>query len=66
MNEHPRRLDVLRATGALHVEHCDVPGEMTLGEWRRQCATERRAEQSVVPAARPGRVRRSLRRLFGG
>ena len=64
MTEHPRRLDPIRANGAMRVEECDVPGEMTLGEWRRHCATERRAGESTD--RRHGPMRRGLRRLFGG
>ena len=56
------RLDPSSAPGAFQVEDCDVPADMTLGEWRRHCAAERRAEQP----ARGGAVRRGLRRLFGG
>ncbi len=62
MTENPRRLDASHAPGAIQVEHCDVPGDMTLGEWRRQCAAERLAERGP---ARDG-VGRRLRRLFGG
>ena len=60
MTPNPRRLDASRAPGALQVEHCDVPVEMTLGEWRRHCAQERRDA-----AANAGK-RRGLRRLLGG
>ena len=54
------RLDASRAPGALQVEHCDVPPEMTLGEWRRHCAAQRRAGDEQAGK------RRGLRRLLGG
>ncbi|HEV2813095.1 MAG TPA: hypothetical protein VGW10_07585 [Solirubrobacteraceae bacterium] len=63
MSSNRPRLDASRAPGAIQVEHCDVPVDMTLGEWRLHCAAERRA------AAGPGTggtMRRGLRRLFGG
>ena len=63
MTPNPRRPDAVRAPGALHPEHCDIPGDMTLGEWRRHCAAEREAE---APAVRVGAMRRGLRRLLGG
>jgi hypothetical protein len=55
----PRRLDVARATGASQVEHCDVPGEMTLDDWRRE-----RAKRAAVHTPRP--PRRSVRRALTG
>ena len=54
------RLDASHAPGALQVEHCDVPPEMTLGEWRRHCAAQRRAADEQAGK------RRGLRRLLGG
>jgi hypothetical protein len=61
MTENRPRVDARSAPGALHVEHCDVPADMTLGEWRRACAAERRAaEADVAPK------RRGLRRLLRG
>jgi hypothetical protein len=57
------RLDASHAPGAILVEHCDVPVGMTLGEWRRRCAQERRA---AATASRGGVMRRGLRRLLGG
>jgi len=48
---HHRRIDPTRAAGALHVEHCDIPAGMTLGEWRRQCGLERRAADAVAATA---------------
>ncbi|HEX8122558.1 MAG TPA: hypothetical protein VF549_14965 [Solirubrobacteraceae bacterium] len=45
------------------MEHCDIPGDMTLGEWRRHCAAERRASESARSHATK---RRGLRRLLGG
>jgi hypothetical protein len=60
---HPsRRLDAVRATGALHVEHCDVPEEMTLDEWRRCCAAVRLGSE---PEPRGNGMWRSVRRLLG-
>ena len=50
----PRRIDPTAASGALLIEHCDIPADMTLGEWRRQCAED---------ARRPGRRRRPVRGL---
>ncbi|HEX8085217.1 MAG TPA: hypothetical protein VF529_13075 [Solirubrobacteraceae bacterium] len=61
MTENPRRLVAIRATGAIQVEHCDVPAEMTLDEWRRHCA----AERSEAKLTRRGERRRALRRLLG-
>ena len=55
----PRRLHAAAATGAMQVEHCDIPAGMTIGEWRSACAAERRAERD-----RQGGGRRSLRRLL--
>jgi hypothetical protein len=63
MTENPRRLDARSAPGALQIEHCDVPADMTLGEWRRACAAERRAADAETAS---GPVRRGLRRLFRG
>ena len=63
MTPNPPRLDASQATGALQVEHCDVPPEMTLGEWRRHCAQERRA---AATAASGAPKRGGLRRLLGG
>ncbi|HEV3001645.1 MAG TPA: hypothetical protein VGW75_12970 [Solirubrobacteraceae bacterium] len=62
MTANPRRIDARSAPGALLVEHCDVPGDMTLGEWRRTCAAESRAADDR-PAGPP---RRGLRRLLRG
>ena len=63
MTPNPPRLHASSAPGALQVEHCDVPPEMTLGEWRRHCAQERRDRAAE---ARGGTMRRGLRRLLGG
>ena len=63
MAEQPYRFEATRATGAFHVEECDVPAEMTLGEWRLHRAEERRACAAAAP--RRGAVRRSLRRILG-
>ena len=56
------RLDPSSAPGAFQVEHCDVPAEMTLGEWRRHRAQERRA---AAGQSHGGSLRRGLRRLLG-
>ncbi len=63
MTENRPRVDARSAPGALQIEHCDVPAEMTLGEWRRSCATERREAEAVEAA---GSKRRGLRRLLRG
>jgi hypothetical protein len=63
MAEQPYRFEACRATGAFHVEECDVPVDMTLGEWRLHCAEQRRACDATAP--RRGAVRRSLRRILG-
>jgi hypothetical protein len=55
----PRRLDAKRATGAMQTEHCDVPGEMTLADWRRE-----RAKRAAIHTPRP--PRRSVRRAITG
>ena len=60
MTENRRRVDARSAAGALQIEHCDVPADMTLGEWRRSCAAERREAELAAPK------RRGLRRLLGG
>ena len=52
-----RRIDPSRAAGALQVEHCDIPADMTLGEWRRQCTAEQRA---AAEGERAGRRRFGL------
>ena len=35
MTEPTPRIQAVHATGAMLVEHCDVPEHMTLCEWRR-------------------------------
>ena len=62
MTPTPRRLHAALAPGAIQVEHCDVPVEMTLDEWRRHCAAERHAARA---AGGRGTKRRGLRRLLG-
>ena len=59
---HAPRFVASRAAGALHFEHCDVPIDMTLDEWRRSCAAERRDAES---GPRSGPMVRGLRRLLG-
>jgi hypothetical protein len=55
MTEPTPRIDAARATGAFRVEHCDIPEEMTLCEWRRLKAAE------AAALKRP----RLLKRVFG-
>ena len=57
----PRRLEAAAATGAMLVEHCDIPAGMTIGDWRKACAAERRAERASQPGLRHT-LRRVLRR----
>ena len=59
MSEQNPKLDPARANGAFLVVECDVPAEMTLGEWRRHCAEQRRAAAGEQPR------RGLLRRIFG-
>ena len=53
------------ATPALSfvVEQCDIPAELTLAEWRRRCAAERRAAREAERGS-GGRVRRGVRRAL--
>jgi hypothetical protein len=60
MSEQNPKLDPARAAGAFLVVECDVPAEMTLGEWRRHCAAEQRDANAA--AGRRGLLRRALRR----
>ena len=62
MTPNPPRLVAVRAPGAIHVEHCDVPADMTLEEWRRHCAAARHEAKRATRRER----RRGLRRLLGG
>jgi hypothetical protein len=50
-----------QATGALLVEHCDIPDGMTITEWRTARAAEQRAEREACRSER-GRLRRALLR----
>ena len=59
--ESPRRFVAATATGAILVEHCDIPAELTIGEWRKACAAERKAARDSRPTLR-NTVRRALRR----
>jgi hypothetical protein len=52
----PRRIDPARVNGALHVEHCDIPADLTLTEWRRECRAAAAAEAARV--AHDGRATR--------
>ena len=45
------------------VEHCDIPAELTLAEWRRRCAAERRVAREAERSG-DGRVRRGVRRAL--
>ena len=56
-----QQFNASQAAGALLVEHCDIPAELTIGEWRAVCAAERRAADEACEAGR-GRLRRVLRR----
>ena len=60
MSDQSPKIDAARAHGAFLVVECDVPAEMTLGEWREQCAEERRASNAAKRGG--GRLRRVLRR----
>lgn len=53
-----------RAAGAMLVEECDVPAEMTLQQWRRQAAEERRAarDEARTTTRLAARVRAALQR----
>jgi len=59
MSERSTKIHAARACGAFLVVECDVPADMTLGEWRRHCAEEHRA------ATPPAGVRSRLRRALG-
>ena len=59
MSDKTPRIEAAQANGAFLVVDCDVPAEMTLGEWREQCAQERRAAQAT---AKRSRLRSMLRR----
>ena len=54
-----RHIDPARTAGALLTEHCDIPADMTLAEWRRDAARTE-AEKTADPRPTGG-----LRRLFG-
>ena len=56
-----RRFDAAHAAGAMLVEHCDIPADMTIGQWRAVCAAERRAARTAQGGLR-GTIRRVLRR----
>ena len=63
-----RRIDPSRTAGALQVEHCDIPADLTLTEWRRECrlaaAEAARATREAHATQRrrvAGRLRRVLR-----
>lgn len=58
----PRRIDPARTAGALQTEHCDIPVDLTLTEWRRECRA------AAAEAARASRESRGKHRrpLAGG
>ena len=56
------RFDATRASGAMLVEHCDIPVGMTIGEWRAAAAAERRAARDKQRSARKTLRRVLLRR----
>ena len=60
-NAMSSRFDAAQAPGALLVEHCDIPVEMTIAEWRTVRAAQDRAERDACRAER-GLLRRALRR----
>ena len=60
--DRPVRIDAARASGAMLVEHCDVPAGMTLVEWRRASRAEARGARSGAPGV-AARLRRGLRRV---
>jgi hypothetical protein len=55
---HYSNFDPITAVGALQVEHCDIPMDMTVTEWRAARAASRRAADGD-----PGRGRRLRRAL---
>jgi hypothetical protein len=48
MTEPTPRIQAVHATGAMLVEHCDVPEHMTLGEWRRANAAGQKQRRGLV------------------
>ena len=54
-----RRVDAAHAAGAMLVEHCDIPADMTIGQWRAACAAERRAARDAR-----GGLKVTLRRVL--
>lgn len=58
-SESHRHFTAASAPGAMQVEHCDIPAELTIGEWRKACAAERKAARD----SRPG-LKNSLRRAL--
>jgi hypothetical protein len=61
-SDRHRRIDAAHCTGALLVEQCDIPAEMTISEWRTACAAEHRAAVAEQRRTRGGLLRRALRR----
>ena len=45
MTEPRPRIDARRAPGAMQIEHCDIPADMTLCDWRRMKAAEQAAQR---------------------
>ena len=59
--EPHRPFTAAAAVGAMQVEHCDIPVELTIGEWRKACAAERKAADESRPGLKNS-LRRALRR----
>ncbi len=48
MTQPTPRIQAVHATGAMLVEHCDVPEHMTLCEWRRAKAAAQQQPRGFV------------------
>jgi hypothetical protein len=60
--EATARLDPVQLTGALMVEHCDIPPDVTLTQWRDQrCRDEHAARHRFAARWAIRRCRRRLR-----
>jgi hypothetical protein len=51
----PRILNACHATGALLLEACDIPEDMTLVEWRREREAARPSKPSLLHRLRRAR-----------
>jgi hypothetical protein len=59
---HPKpRFDPRHASGAMQIEQCDVPADMTLRQWRAAEKADRRAVRDAERGL-ARRVRRALKR----